>query len=55
MSDHDINAIIGRITKKLLLILIPTILLSAGSVWLADHFMLKNKVDRLEFHQGYAD
>ena len=55
MSDQDVNTIIGKITTKLLLILIPTMLISVGSTFMYDHFMLKNKVDRLEFYQGQAE
>ena len=54
MSDSDIDRIIGRITRKLFLVLIPTIILTGGGVILRDHFLIKNKVDKIEYTESQA-
>ena len=55
MTEIDIDRIIGQITKKLLIIILPTILLTFGSVFAYDHFTLKNKVDREEYYKNYGE
>ena len=54
MSETDLNIIIGKITRKLLWVLIPIFIVGIGGKATADHFILKNKVDRIEFHEGHA-
>ena len=46
MSNEDADKIVGRITRKLLWTLLPTILLTIGSMFIYDHFTLANKADR---------
>ena len=52
MSETDVDIIIGKITRKLLWVFIPLFIIGIGGKGFADHYMLKNKVDRIEFHEG---
>ena len=55
MSDQDINRIIGMITKKVLIVLLPSVLLLGGADWAKTHYTMKNKVDRVDFLRGHAE
>ena len=52
MSEQDVDRVVGRITKKLLWTLLPTILLTIGSMFIYDHFTLANKVDQETFQKN---
>jgi hypothetical protein len=53
MSDADINRVIGRITKKLFYIFIPTLLLIIG-LQVKSSFSVEHKADRLEVEGQYS-
>jgi len=55
MSESDVNIIIGKITRKLLFILVPLFIVGIGGKGLADHFTIKNKVDRLEYMEAQGE
>jgi len=53
MSEQDLernmNYLIGRIVKRILIVVIPTLLIPFGGFAVRDHFELKNKVDKETF------
>lgn len=43
MSEDDLNIIIGKLTKKLLIIIIPSILVPSAIALTYDHFAIRDK------------
>lgn len=50
MTQLDIDKIIGQVTRRLLMVLLPTIIMTVGGMFLRDHFALSVKADREAVH-----
>lgn len=53
MSQTEIDKIIGQVTKKLLMVLLPTIIITVGGMFVRDHFALGNKLDIHTYQENH--
>ena len=54
MSDQDVDKIIGRVTRKLLWVIVPFFLTAVG-LQVKDHFTIQHKADEAYVDQHYKE